>query len=141
MLMQVTHASLPLAAQRLLQTVRGGDIVTFSGPLAAGKTTFVQALLQLMGYNGRVASPTFVLERRYPVEWKTINQVIHLDFYRLTPEEVRSFDWHEHAGAPDTLTLIEWPEIAEAVLPEGTKKVVIAILDQNTREITFEGQS
>ncbi len=94
-------------------------------------------MLRLLGYVGRVTSPTFVLEKHYPVGHKKINEVIHLDFYRLKPEELFTFGWKDYLGDKTTLTIIEWPEIGLEFLPIGVKTVKLEIIDEQTRKFTF----
>lgn len=111
--------------------------MALSGPLSAGKTTFTQELLRQLGYVNRVTSPTFVLEKRYPVAYKDITEVIHLDFYRLTLNELDSFGWKEYLGAPGTLTVIEWPEIAKQHLPSYVKQIKFEVVDEQKRRLKF----
>lgn len=134
---EITLDQLPAFAQQLASQLKAGDVLALSGPLAAGKTTLTAELLRTMGYTGRVTSPTFVLERRYPVDWHGIKQVIHLDFYRLTAELLDSFDWQDWLGKSDTLTIIEWPDIAADRLPREAKLVTIEPINEQTRRFTL----
>jgi len=133
-----TLAELPKVAKKLARLVKPGDVVALSGELAAGKTTLTSALLKALGYDGQVASPTFVIERRYPlVRSSKIKEVVHLDFYRLTPEQIGQLDWSETIGSTGTLTLIEWPERVTGQLPPQTKNIKLEIIDDQTRRLTF----
>ncbi len=123
-------------ARVLIVKFKPGDVVTFSGPLGAGKTTLIQQILKTMGYAGPVNSPTFVLEHRYPVSFRQIKTVLHLDFYRLTEKDLVHFDWDDYLASDHQLTLIEWPKVAKKYLPAKTKSVTIEILDAKTRRIT-----
>lgn len=133
----VTLDQLPDFAAKLVSQLKAGDVLALSGPLAAGKTTLTAELLSAIGYAGRVTSPTFVLERRYPVDWNGITQVIHLDFYRLNEQQLDSFDWQEWLGNPTTLTIIEWPNIVADRLPPQVKLVIIEILNDTERRFTL----
>lgn len=139
--MKVSLTQLPQEAEKLANQLRGGDVLTLSGPLAAGKTTLTQAILQALGYTRRVNSPTFVLERLYQLDQPVhgITEVAHLDFYRLSAEELDSFDWREAMGDEDRLTIIEWPEAVEEHLPDQVKQVEISIVDEQTREWRLHG--
>jgi tRNA threonylcarbamoyladenosine biosynthesis protein TsaE len=103
--------------------LRPGDVVTLRGPLGAGKTTLVRALVRaLHGSDEAVSSPTFVFRQRYegqpPVE--------HLDLYRLAdPAELADLALEE-AFTPEALVLVEWPERAEAWLPAARIEVAIS---------------
>ncbi len=134
--MEVSLEKLPGFAKKIAKDFRAGDVIGLSGEIAAGKTTFVKELLKAMGYTGRVGSPTFVLERRYRVNYGGIKEVIHLDFYRLSNDQVMSFDWQEH-GDDGSITIIEWPEIVLKYLPKNTKTIRIEIVDGKTRRFTL----
>jgi len=135
--MEVKVTELDKLAQKVAASLSGGDILLLRGELASGKTTFTQALLRQMGYLGRVVSPTFVLERRYPVEHGDIRTVSHLDFYRLSVSELNSFDWQDQLGKQDQLTIIEWPDIALEKLPNSVKQINFEVVDNETRRLTF----
>ncbi|QQG50243.1 MAG: tRNA (adenosine(37)-N6)-threonylcarbamoyltransferase complex ATPase subunit type 1 TsaE [Candidatus Berkelbacteria bacterium] len=135
--MEINEEGLLTVAKKVVGSLHDGDVIALSGPLASGKTSLVKHLVAAMGYAGRVSSPTFVLERRYPVEWQGVKEVLHLDFYRLTAEEIESFDWQDHIGDRGTIAFIEWPEIAAAHLPKKAKTISLEIIDDKTRRITF----
>lgn len=137
MILEYSLNELPLIAKKLIRHVKTGDIVALSGDLAAGKTTLTAALLEALGYDGHVASPTFVLERRYPLRKSKITEVIHLDFYRLDKEQIGSVDWQDTVGQTGTLTLIEWPERVATLLPPQTKTIKLEIIDGQTRRLTL----
>lgn len=136
--MEVTLKDLPSLAGKILRSLKPGDVLTLAGPLAAGKTTLTQAIMEKMGYQGRVTSPTFVLEKHYPVDFKGIKEVTHLDFYRLTSSELDSFGWKDYVGKPETLTLVEWPERTNEHLPKNVKQISLDIVDEKTRRVTLE---
>ena len=135
--MIVRSDELPGIAKKILDQLSPGDILALSGPLASGKTTLTQHILRQMGYAGRVTSPTFVLEKHYPVDYKGIKEVVHLDFYRLKPEELATFGWQDYLGDQTTLTIIEWPEIGLELLPPSVKTVKLEIIDDQKRNFTF----
>lgn len=136
MTIEFNQDQLPQVAKKLIRQIKSGDVVALSGPLAAGKTTLVAALVQALGYTGHVASPTFVLERRYPLT-SGAKEVLHLDFYRLSAEQIGSLDWLDTVGQPDTITFIEWPERVADQLPARTKSITLEIVNEKTRRLTF----
>ena len=79
-------------------SLRGGDIVFLEGDLGAGKTTFVQGVLESLGYTEPVRSPTFSIMNVYPIANRfDIERVIHLDFYRFEdPKEIRALGLEEY---------------------------------------------
>jgi len=123
------------AADYVISNIQPGDVVALSGPLAAGKTTLTKAIVEKLGFAGRVTSPTFVLEHHYPVNYKSINEVIHLDFYRLNEDQIESFGWKDRLGQKETLTIIEWPERAEKHLPKNIKDFTLEIINEETRRL------
>lgn len=135
--MLVTLSDLPSVAEDILKHLLVGDVLALSGPLASGKTTLTQEILKGMGYGGRVTSPTFVLEKHYPVDYNGIKEVVHLDFYRLKPEELTTFGWKEYLGDQTALTIIEWPEIGLEHLPHNIKTIKLEIIDDQTRNFLF----
>ncbi|MEJ6493831.1 MAG: tRNA (adenosine(37)-N6)-threonylcarbamoyltransferase complex ATPase subunit type 1 TsaE [Actinomycetes bacterium] len=62
-----------------------GDVVVLSGPLGAGKTTFVQGLATQIEVQGVVTSPTFVVSRVHKPQGSGL-ALVHVDAYRLTSQ-------------------------------------------------------
>jgi len=62
-----------------------GDVVVLSGPLGAGKTTFVQGLATQIEVQGVVTSPTFVVSRVHKPQDSGL-ALVHVDAYRLTSQ-------------------------------------------------------
>ena len=62
-----------------------GDVVVLSGPLGAGKTTFVQGLAQELDVQGLVTSPTFVVSRVHKPKSSGL-ALVHVDAYRLSTQ-------------------------------------------------------
>ena len=60
-----------------------GDVVVLSGPLGAGKTTFVQGLAMQLEVQGVVTSPTFVVSRVHKPQGTGL-ALVHVDAYRLS---------------------------------------------------------
>ncbi len=95
--------------------------MSLNGDLGAGKTTATRYLLQAMGYQGKVKSPTYSLCEEHILDLP--NQalhVFHFDLYRMqSPEEWLDAGLLEHFTESDypTLSIIEWPEKAESTLP------------------------
>jgi tRNA threonylcarbamoyladenosine biosynthesis protein TsaE len=93
--------------ERIGARFAGGETVLLSGPLGAGKTTLAQGMALGLGVRGRVQSPSFVLERIH----RGRLTLRHLDFYRLTPEEVEDAGFFSDQDE-SAVTLVEWAERA-----------------------------
>lgn len=128
-------------ADQIKQDCQAGDIVTFSGELASGKTTLIKSIVKNFGYEGLVNSPTFVVERRYPILNNKIKEIIHLDFYRLGGNTIEQFDWNEYTNNSEALVLIEWPEKIGRQLPEKTKNISLTRIDNETRKLIFNNHA
>jgi N-acetylmuramate 1-kinase len=120
-------------ASDLAAILQPGDVVTLSGDLGAGKTTFARAVIRTLAGDATldVPSPTFTLLQTYTLACQT---VVHADLYRIgDAEELWELGLEEAtAGA---VTLIEWPEVAAAVLP-GDRLDVGFILPVSGRATT-----
>lgn len=95
-------------------------LVTLTGELGAGKTTFVGGLLRALGHAGPVRSPTYTLIEPYRLAGRDLQ---HCDLYRLRhPDELEDLGLRE-LRRPGAILLIEWPEKAGGQL--GTADVAI----------------
>ena len=104
-------------AVELSAMLRGGDVVTLSGGLGAGKTTFARALIRHLAGDAalEVPSPTFTLVQAYALPRLT---VVHADFYRVADASELAELGLDDA---DALTLVEWPERAlDFLRPTGS---------------------
>ncbi|MBU3598459.1 MULTISPECIES: tRNA (adenosine(37)-N6)-threonylcarbamoyltransferase complex ATPase subunit type 1 TsaE [Polynucleobacter] len=117
--------------------------ISLEGDLGAGKTTFARHLIQGLGYEGRVKSPTYTLCEPYPliIHGKTL-AMNHFDLYRMRdPLEWQEAGFAEHFDEPG-FCLVEWPEKAEGTLPTFDVEIhLIAGTDENERNITFQANS
>jgi tRNA threonylcarbamoyladenosine biosynthesis protein TsaE len=99
-------------------------VVTLTGDLGAGKSTFARGVLRALGVQGPIKSPSYTLVESY--ELPGIH-VLHLDLYRLRdPGELENLglaDYHR----PGHLWLIEWPERGAGRLPPADLGFVFSI--------------
>jgi tRNA threonylcarbamoyladenosine biosynthesis protein TsaE len=101
-------------ASRLAARVRPGDVVTVSGELGSGKTTFVRGACRALGVTAPVTSPTFTIGHRY--EGRV--DVSHLDLYRFTG--LSPAEWGDlEPYFDDAIVFVEWPEAGAGALPEA----------------------
>ena len=94
-------------AAELARELELGDVVTVSGELGSGKTTFVRGACRALGVTGPVTSPTFTIGHRY----RGAVDVSHLDLYRF--ESVSPAEWGDLEPYFDgAVCFVEWPEAA-----------------------------
>lgn len=107
------------------KTLKGGEFISLIGDLGAGKTTFVRGLVEAMGGQVRVKSPTFTVMNEYPVDFGTIKRVVHIDFYRFSDASELDALSLEDERRPDTVILAEWPNILEQVQFSEDRKIML----------------
>ena len=99
-----------------------GQIIVFYGDLGAGKTVLTKGIAASLGIEDTITSPTFTILQEYHDGRMPL---YHLDVYRITdPDEM------EEVGLDDCLygngiTVIEWAEMIEEILPENVLKITI----------------
>lgn len=95
------------------QFVTKGLVIGLVGEIGMGKTCCVRALLQSLGVNSSVKSPTFNLVESYDL---SLGCVYHFDLYRLTDElELEDLGFRDYFSS-DSLCLVEWPEKAPSLM-------------------------
>jgi tRNA threonylcarbamoyladenosine biosynthesis protein TsaE len=100
------------AAARLAVELRPGDVVTVSGELGSGKTTFVRGACRGLDVSGPVTSPTYTIGHRYEGRVR----VSHLDLYRFAG--ISPAEWGDlEPYFDDAVVFVEWPEAAGKDLP------------------------
>jgi tRNA threonylcarbamoyladenosine biosynthesis protein TsaE len=100
-------------AARLARRLAPGDVVTVSGELGSGKTTFVRGACVELGVREHVTSPTYTIGHRYHGAGI---EVSHLDLFRF--EGVSAAEWGDLEPYFDgAIAFVEWPEAGEGVLP------------------------
>lgn len=118
---------------------RGGAcVVGLYGDLGSGKTAFTQAVAKLLGIAENVTSPTYVIEKIYPIHSLPtgFKHLIHIDAYRLEKSaELAHLGWGEIIKDPQNLILIEWPERVADIMPADHIRLKFTFIDETTREI------
>jgi len=143
--LQIFESSSPLETQKiaeeLAKDLKAGDILTLDGDLGAGKTVFSKGIAKGLGIAKEVTSPTFIIMQSY--EGGRL-PLYHFDVYRLEDS-----DELLETGAEDYLfgngvSIIEWAEIIEDILPDNVIRVNITRDPEkgdDYRKITIEKNS
>ena len=117
--------------------------IALEGDLGAGKTTFSRYLIQGLGHEGKVKSPTYTLCEPYLISKGGHSFIAyHFDLYRMRdPLEWQEAGFAEHFDVPG-FCIIEWPEKAEGTLPPFDIQLqLVAGTDENERSITINAFS
>jgi len=121
-------------AAELAGRLATGDVVTVSGELGSGKTTFVRGACRALGVRERVTSPTYTIGHRYHGER---GEVSHLDLYRF--EGVSAAEWGDLEPYFDNaIAFVEWPEAGEGVLPAPRFTVCLRHADGARRMVSID---
>lgn len=127
-------------AEHLFPKDSGATLITLSGELGAGKTSFTQGIARVLGVDENITSPTFVLEKIYDLpegESGGFARLIHIDAYRLEgPVSLAPLNVYELLADASNLIVIEWPEKVEGQLPEADVAIALAIVPEG-RTITY----
>lgn len=95
------------------ECLSAGDIVALSGDLGSGKSVIARGVLRSLGVAGDIPSPSFVIVAAYEGEIP----VHHIDLYRLnSPDEVAGLGLEDLLYS-DTISVIEWADKVENLLP------------------------
>lgn len=104
-----------------------GVVFALHGDLGAGKTRFAQGVASALGVRDLVGSPTFALVLEHPTA--SGGRFVHMDLYRLADErEAEDLGFSELLETAEA-TVIEWPDIAAALLPPHTIHVTLEATD------------
>ena len=127
------EAATAALAQKLAPLLRAGDVVALSGGLGAGKTSLVRYLLQALGHDGEVPSPSFAIVQPYddltPPVW-------HADLFRIDePGELTELGLD---SLDDAALLVEWPERAGVGIWPEALRLTLNVLADDRRSLTAE---
>ena len=118
--------------QKYGETHQAPLVLELIGDVGAGKTTFVRGLAQGIGVKEAVTSPSFTISKVYQGQNATL---VHYDFYRLADPGIMEEDLAESINDPQAMTIVEWGESIQNVLPQDRKIIEIKYIDENTREL------
>jgi tRNA threonylcarbamoyladenosine biosynthesis protein TsaE len=120
--------------EKLGQACGGGEVIALVGPLGAGKTCLVRGIARGLGAaTATVSSPTFALIHEY----RGHIPIIHVDLYRLQPEDARHGLGLEEYLTSAAVTIVEWADKIEALLPRDHLRVELEHVDEHSRRISL----
>jgi len=118
--------------------------IELKGNLGAGKTTWVRYLLQALGVQGRIKSPTYAVVEPHEALLPLTGQALaiwHFDFYRFNdPQEFEEAGFRD-LFATTGLKLAEWPEKAQGMLPLPDLSLSLTVNDQQERQVSLEART
>ena len=124
--------------QKYGQTHAAPLVLELIGDVGAGKTTFVRGLAKGIGVKEAVTSPSFTISKIYRGEKASL---VHYDFYRLADPGIMQEDLAESIADPHTITIVEWGQSIQDILPSDRRVIEIKYIDENTRELTEKWNS
>ena len=112
-----------LAGRELGEKAFPGQVITLTGDLGVGKTVFTQGLAKGLGIEEPVNSPTFTIVQVYD-EGRL--PLYHFDVYRIADsDEMYEIGYEEYVYG-DGVSVIEWPQLIDDILPENRYDVTIS---------------
>lgn len=125
-------------ATRLAPLLQAPLLVTFSGEIGAGKTTFIRAVLRALGVKSAIKSPTFSLVESY--QCKDL-QIHHFDLYRIHDETELEYIGFRDYFNQDSICFIEWPEQAASSIESKDLHFAFTMLQGGGRLLTINAVS
>lgn len=123
--------------EKLGRLLMGGEVIELVGDVGAGKTTFVKGLAIGLGITEDVQSPSFTISRVYEARDDLV--LAHYDFYRLSDAGIMADELTETTQDPQTITVIEWADIVEGVLPASRLRITFIAPTETSRSLTLDG--
>ena len=108
--------------RRLGAEAKAGQVYTLVGDLGVGKTVFTKGLAAGLGIEEAVSSPTFTIVQVYE-EGRL--PFYHFDVYRIGDVEEMDEVGFEDYVMGDGVSLIEWANLIEEILPEKRTDILI----------------
>lgn len=108
--------------RRMGLEAKPGEVYTLVGDLGVGKTVFTQGIALGLGITEAISSPTFTIVQVYE---EGRMPFYHFDVYRIGDIEEMDEIGYEDYFYGEGLTMIEWANLIEEILPEKRKEITI----------------
>ena len=116
----------------IAEKLKAGDVLALRGDLGTGKTFLTRAIAQGLGVPSRISSPTFTIVQEH--EGGRL-PLYHFDVYRVSDEdelfEIGFYEYFKKGG----VCVIEWADLIEDMLPEGTVFIDLARGEEENERI------
>jgi tRNA threonylcarbamoyladenosine biosynthesis protein TsaE len=122
--------------ESLGRALAGGEVIELIGDVGAGKTTFTKGLAIGLGIDEDVQSPSFTISRVYDARDKLV--MAHYDFYRLNDAGILNDELREAMEDKTAITVIEWADIVEGVLPKRRIRISFQSPTETTRVLQID---
>jgi len=123
--------------EQLGRRLERGDVVALYGELGSGKTTLTKGIARGLRIQAEVFSPTFTLIHEYPGRLP----LYHVDLYRIQDEEeIWNLGIEEYLYG-EGVTVIEWADRMQSLLPSVRLDVSLRAIGEEEREIEFRAHS
>ncbi len=120
---------------RLGTRLKAGQVVSLRGSLGAGKTVLAKGIARSLGITEAIVSPTFTLVQEYDGTLP----LYHMDLYRIADSGDFEMFGGEEMLYGKGVTMVEWSEVIQDMLPQDTIYVTVTIKPDQSRNISIEG--
>ena len=106
--------------KKIAHALKGSEVIAYFGGLGMGKTTLTRAIVNALGTDDDVSSPTFAIVNEY----KTKFNIYHFDMYRIAGwDDLYSTGFFDYLDTG--ILIVEWSENIENALPDNAIKINI----------------
>lgn len=120
------------AGRSLGQSLKPPIAIELIGDVGAGKTTLTKGIAKTLGVKEPITSPSFTINKTYAGDKYTLS---HYDFYRLADPGIMADELAEAANDKNTITIIEWADTVQSILPKNHLKVTITTNKDGSRTL------
>ena len=140
LILNVNEEELSHVAHRLSQNIKKGQLILLNGSVGAGKTTFTQYIGNALSSNDIINSPSYSLVQTYRCSHPTIQQIHHMDLYRLnTQADIHHLDLNRYLEDTDAICIIEWSDKWTEAKSLNALEISMSISSPTHRKLSIEG--